>query len=160
MLDYILVFILLRSSSSLFLEDPSQPIPFKFSNIFSEVNNVSEIELSLKSCLGVDVARNIYLYFQSASCQSLQNAAKSSITASQFLIASHKLNSCCTGNVTSEQKKLYLYVALASWPWNQYAAKNLAYIYEWNGRYRAASDLYHQVRPSSFCLCQSNLNLW
>ena len=59
---------------------------------------------------------------------------------------SHDINSCSVSPALDEVGKELLYnVALAVWPWNVYASKNLAWTLEWEGSARIARSLYAQA---------------
>ena len=55
---------------------------------------------------------------------------------------SHRLNDCSRqGN--NEEREYILQEAIAQYPWNDNAIKNLAFHYEWNGQIGATIELYH-----------------
>ena len=137
---------------SLIIEDHANKHSFVLGE-FQLVNsrNIKNDILTLfKLCLNNEDYFNTYLYFLSSWNRSLTNAALSSIKSSTYFHYSHVLNSCSSNGTSNDEKIMLLTASLGIWPWNGYAAKNLAYLYEWHGRTEAAYDLFFQVnRPYS-----------
>jgi hypothetical protein len=61
--------------------------------------------------------------------------------SNEFNEASHIANGCVI-NKNNQDKEILLHVSLALWPLNLYSIKNLAFIYDWDGKYVASRNLY------------------
>ena len=77
---------------------------------------------------------------------SLNTAATLALRSPSLEALSHEVNGCSAKDELSDvNKEITLNMALAVWPWNVYAAKNLAWVLEWEGNTHVARTLYRQT---------------
>ena len=75
----------------------------------------------------------------------LADAASVALRSPTLERLSHELNFCSsTGVLNDVGKEILFHAALAVWPWNVYATKNLAWSLEWEGNTLIARSLYKQ----------------
>ena len=83
----------------------------------------------------------------------LNVAATFGIRNSSLETLSHDINACSAAGteigMTESEKEFVLNAALALWPWNVYAAKNLAWSLEWEGNPHIARTLCRQTSQIS-----------
>jgi hypothetical protein len=88
-----------------------------------------------------DYVLSLYL---SSKYMTILEAYNSLGQSSERIQLSHNLNSCIVSK-SKAAKEVLLQVSLSVWPANVIAAKNLAFMLEWNGIYGTAKNLYKSV---------------
>lgn len=135
------------------VEDPAVTLSVFTMGVFKFGNQVEDrfILNVLKNCADFDVlpsfsASEIFMVFKNMQGWGLGEVSESrhhkraNGTLSELM--SHRVNTCSSRVTSYDEKEVVLQVALAVWPWNALAAKNLLYHYEWHGFNGAMQGLY------------------
>ena len=88
---------------------------------------------------------NIVLALSAAKGMSLRDYQKAATDSAFYQALSDQLNHCGKGKKFNESE-VYYHAALAIWPWNALAVKNMGFHMELNHRAVEAASLYNQVR--------------
>lgn len=101
----------------------------------------------LAQCLDDDMIKgaNLVLMGNAFLGATLRDMKQSAAFLPEHFELSHEINKC-VNHKESDIKEILLHFALLLWPTNEYAAKNLAYLYEDYGLVSAARDLHERVR--------------
>lgn len=121
--------------------------------------SVQDVTSVLRSCFAIDnpedagavlyrvrYMNQVLRHLLSAWGMTLPGAASFAVRNTSLERLSHEVNTCSSSGVLNEVgKEILFHAALAVWPWNVYASKNLAWTLEWDGSTRIARSLYKQT---------------
>lgn len=103
---------------------------------------------TLASCPAISsYISNVVLMSAAAAGSSLLLRNRSVINSEYYVYLSNEINQCSVGRKFDEMEIFY-HAALAVWPHNGLAIKNMAYHLELEHYLPAAASLYEQVPPS------------
>lgn len=144
---FFLVWFAVLVSNGFVIEDPKDTALFRVGDLLYQSTNDTRGYMFdvLLDCTGDhSFTRRFYLHYLSAVGLGLSQLSSSTIQTYDNYHASHIANQCAVGKGSFEKEFLF-HMALASWPWNSFVAKNLAFVYEWQGRIGATDDLYKKA---------------
>lgn len=123
------------------VENISDPSSFACGNFYYSTPNLHTLHNTLIECIKDElVVHNVLLLYTSRVGLDLTLLAAFSVYSQKSFEISHALNSCAIEK-PKQLKEIYFHLALVVFPYNSHVAKNLAFIYEWDGWNGAATNL-------------------
>lgn len=135
--------------NAIVVENVSNPSVFACGTFYYSAPTLYILRDNLIECVKDDiVVHNVLMLYNSRVGFDLTLLAAFSLYSQRSFEISHRLNTCAIGQL-KHLKEIYFHLALVVYPYNAHVAKNLAFIYEWDGWNGAATSILASVSQHS-----------